>query len=426
MTHCQYRGCTTIFCLLCLSSFAVCARQLGHSFSRRPSSVISNTIVFGFCSSGNTVQSRISDVEIWWQTGYDGLLLVDHIPDGLPALPKGLHVQASDKWKFVSSAERCAWSQVADTHTSYPNADWYVLGDDDTFFVPEALQTVLAKYNASEPWYIGTPSESGKQNFDLGIWLLSTGVQLGQFAFGGGGIIISQGLMQALIPDFEQCLHNHDGMIGGDQRIGACIKVLTPGTELTPYAGMHQIDTVHHDSNMRALLEAHALHHMADVPLPGLGDLFGLRPYGKRNPYGILQQSICQAERFGTFSISAGLSVRWWDNSTYVSTAALSDAAQRNSLPSVSQNFIYAASLNTQSNLRSTINTWYAVADAFDNGAQAATKSPIKVQVEEPAGPGRWASSSWERLQCSIVSANAADNSIHIVLRQSQTASTST
>lgn len=423
-------ACTAIICLFSLSVFAD-ARQLGDLLGREHSGKrnSSSNIAFGLCSSGSTVQHRIQDVESWWQTQYNGLLLVDSIPEGLPALPKGLQVQASDKWNFVSSAERCAWGQIADTHTAYPDANWYVLGDDDTFFVPEALETVLSKYDASKPWYIGAPSESSIQNWYLGGWLLSTGAHIGEFAYGGGGIIISRGLMQVLIPDYEQCLHNHDGMVGGDQRIGACIKVLSPGTELTPYFGMHQIDTVHHEVDMLALLETHpveplvSLHHMADVTLPGLGDLFGLRPYAKRNPYGVLQQSVCQSKRFGTFSISAGLSVRWWNNQTNVSTDSMTDLAMRGDLPAVGQYFEYANSLNTQANLRSnTVNTWYA---AYDSTGDSQTVNAVtKIQVEEPAGPSRWASSRWERLQCSVVSENTADNSIHIVLSRKQTAST--
>ncbi|DBA85726.1 TPA: hypothetical protein ACH3X1_005292 [Trebouxia sp. C0004] len=426
----KHISCAALICLLSFGAVAQ-ARQLGNlairGHSSSSSSSSSSNIVFGLCSSGNTVHNRILDVESWWQTQYNGLLLVDNVPEGLPALPKGLQVQSSDKWDFVSSAERCAWSQIADAHTAYPSADWYVLGDDDTFFVPEALQTVLSKYNASKPFYLGAPSESGKQNYDLGIWLLSTGAQLGKFAFGGGGIIISRGLMQAMIPDYEQCLHDHDGMIGGDQRIGACVKVLSPGTDLTPYFGMHQIDTVHHENDLLAFLEAHpvqpllSLHHMADVSLPGLGDLFGLRPYVKRNPYGILQQTVCQSKHYGTFSISAGLSVRWWDNSTDISTDNVMDPAMRGALPAVGRYFVYADSLNTQANLRSrTINTWYAMYDAPDADSQASA-SMAKIQVEEPAGPARWTSNNWERLHCSLVSENTADNSVHIVLGSPQT-----
>ena len=356
-------------------------------------------------------------------------MLVDSVPDDLPALPEGLQVKTSDQWQFVSDAERCAWGQVADTHAAFPDADWYILGDDDTFFVPEALQTVLIKYDSEQPWYIGPKSESWWQNFDLGGWLLSTGPQLGDFAFGGGGIIISKGLMQALIPGYEQCLHDHDGMFGGDQRIGACVKVLSPGTDLTENLGMHQVDVFNHDIDMRAILEAHSvqplisLHHLADVPLPGLGDLKGLRPHVKSNPYGILQQSICQSKQFGTFSITAGLSVRWWNNSTEISLEDLTDAGKRGSLPPVSKSFVYADSLNTLDNMRSkTVSTWYAVYDGFNGDSQTESDFPIKVEVEEPAGPARWAGDTWDRLQCSLVSGNAADNSIRIVLTEQQVA----
>ena len=421
MTSRSSRAVTGLFVLLLVTTVASGSRLLGSKVTSTTRS--SSSVVFGFCSSGNTVTERVSHVQSWWQAHYSGLLLVDHVPGGLPALPEGLHVQAADnKWNFVSSAERCAWSQVSDTHKTYPQADWYVLGDDDTFFIPEALESALAKYEPSKPWYIGAPSESGKQNWDLGIWLLSNGGQVGEFAFGGAGIIISQGLMQILIPKFEECLHNHDGMIGGDQRIGACVKVLSPGTELTRFMGMHQIDTVHHDSDFLALLETHpvepliSLHHLADVLLPSLGNLFGLRPYAKRNPYGILQQSICQSKEFGTLSVAAGLSVRWWDNSTDIDVRDLTDYTMRGRLPPVTKYFAYASSLNTPGNLRSkTIKTWYAMYDAFNSDAMT-TDTISKVQVEEAAGPSRWMTAKWDRLRCSHVSLNRADDSLHIAL----------
>ncbi|MCJ1368705.1 hypothetical protein MMC16_007850 [Acarospora aff. strigata] len=420
MISCSSRSVASLLVLLFLA-VASGTRLLGKQAT---STTSTGGTVFGLCSSGNTVKDRVAHVQSWWQAQNNGLLLVDHVPDSLPAIPQGLHVQAADnKWKFVSSAERCAWSQVSDTHKAFPQADWYVLGDDDTFFIPEALEAALSKYDASEPWYIGTPSESGKQNWDLGIWLLSNGGQVGEFAFGGAGIIISQGLMQTLIPKFEECLHNHDGMIGGDQRIGACVKVLSPGTELTPFMGMHQIDTFHHDSDFLALLEAHpveplvSLHHLADVLLPALGDLTALRPYAKRNPYGMLQQSVCQSKAFGTLSIAAGLSVRWWDNSTDINIEDVTDYARRGCLPPVTRYFAYAKSLNTPGNLRSkTINTWYAVYGSSNSDALTATDAVGKIQVEEASGPGRWMAPRWDRLQCSHVSHNIADNSLHIVL----------
>ncbi len=404
-------------------AFCVVAAAQARLLGTKANNTTASSVVFGFCSSEQTVKERVSYVQSWWQAQHKGLLLVDHIPPGLPALPIGLRLAAADnKWKFVSAAERCAWSQVSDTHKAFPQADWYVLGDDDTFFIPKALELALSKYDASKPWYIGAPSESGKQNYDLGIWLLSNGNQTGEFAFGGAGIILSQGLMQILIPSFEECLHNHDGMIGGDQRIGACVKVLSPGTELTHFKGMHQVDSFQHNFDFLALFEAHpvqpliSLHHLGDN-LPGLGTLFGLRPYSKRNPYGMLQQSVCYSKQFGTLSIAAGLSVRWWDNNTDIQAGDLTEYASREKLPPVTRYFTYAKCLNPSGNLRSrTVSTWYAANDAFNSGALPAANMFSKIQVEEPAGPGRWMGGKWDRLRCSHISYNLADDSLYVAL----------
>lgn len=411
--------------LLSVSTFARGARQISV---KKPSSP---SLAFGFCSSRVTVNDRISDVAQWWDSRLSGVVLVDNeVPADLPALPAGLQVQAVSKpWQFVSAAERCAWGQVADMHAAYPKADWYVLGDDDTLFVPEALETVLSRYDSSKPWYMGSVSESPKQIHYFGVTALSTGSQLGSYAFGGGGIIISSGLMQRIIKDYQQCLHDHAGMFGGDQRIGACIKVLAPGTELTILKGMHQIDVVDHDCDLQAMLEAHAvqpllsLHHMAEVPLPGLGNLNDLRNQIRRDPYGALQQSVCQSEQHGTFSVSAGLSVRWWDASIDINIADLTDPAKRATLPKVSKYFVYSKGLNSEGSPKSkTISSWYAVYDAFDSTSLTDTASVTKVLVQAPAGPQRWLSSQWDRLQCPGVMSNVADNSVHIVLGGSQTA----
>ena len=411
--------------LLSIAAVAHGARQINV---KKPTS---SALAFGFCSSRVTVKDRISDVTQWWDSRLDGLVLVDNeMPDDLPALPAGLHVRATSKpWQFVSAAERCAWGQIADTHAAYPKADWYILGDDDTLFVPEALHAVLSRYDASKPWYMGAPSDSPKQNHDFGGWLLSTGPQLGSYAFGGGGIIISQGLMQIIIKDYAECLHNHDGMFGGDQRIGACVKVLAPGTELTILKGMHQIDTGAHDNDPQAMLEAHpvqpllSLHHMQAVPLPGLGNLLGLRNQIRRNPYGALQQSVCQSKQYGTFSVSAGLSIRWWDANIDVNIADLTDPAKRASLPKVSKYFVYSEALNTEGQTKSkSIKSWYALYDAFDGESQTDTASVTKVLVQEAAGPQRWLSPHWDRLQCAGLVVNAADNSMHIQLGGTQTA----
>ena len=43
-----------------------------------------------------------------------------------------------------------AWSMVCGTYQKYPDAQWYVLGDDDTVFVIENLLLILNERSAQD------------------------------------------------------------------------------------------------------------------------------------------------------------------------------------------------------------------------------------------------------------------------------------
>ena len=61
------------------------------------------------------------------------------------------------------------------------NVRWFVMGDDDTFFVRDNLVKVLQKYDHNSYYYIGSTSESHLQNIDFSY----------NMAYGGGGFAIS-------------------------------------------------------------------------------------------------------------------------------------------------------------------------------------------------------------------------------------------
>ena len=411
------------FVLLALVCFACTLVRLfawknaGHS-----------ALVFGLCSSQVTITDRISGVTQWWDSRLNGVLLLEtQVSRPLPALPDGLTIiKTSASWDFLTDGERCAWGQVMNTYNSFPQADWYVLGDDDTLFVPQALEVVLSGYDASKPWYMGSLSENPDHNAIFGGFLLRNGSQLGKFAFGGGGIIISQSLMQIIVRGYEQCLHDHAGMFGGDQRIGACVKVLSPETELTILSGLHQIDVA--GSHARELLEAHALepllslHHMQSVALPVPGNLQGLRLQIKGNPFGALQQSVCQVESFGTFSIAAGLSVRWWNAGVVVNTTEVMDPKQRDMLPKISRYFVSTKAFHLpRSTQQRTTDSCYTALDVLQSSSEVLTPAFDKIMVQEPSGHERWLQSSTKRLHCSTVTLDEVHSSVQIVLTEPQT-----
>ena len=118
--------------------------------------IVKVQIAYGLCSSVQTFPGRLEVMTQWWQPGMSGAVFVDTMPEGYDRqdVPKGLDVAVSSRpWAFVSEAERCAWSQITDLYRKFPQSDWFVIGDDDTLFVPEAVELYLRSLPASKKWY---------------------------------------------------------------------------------------------------------------------------------------------------------------------------------------------------------------------------------------------------------------------------------
>ncbi|KAI1919504.1 hypothetical protein LOZ12_000461 [Ophidiomyces ophidiicola] len=110
-----------------------------------------------------------------------------------------------------------------------PYTRWVSFVDDDTFFLSVArIASRLATLDASEKHYIGALSEAS--------WQVRT---FGEMAFGGAGIFISRGLLDALQPVYKRCLgtrYKH-----GDQKLSQCIKTYAK-TRLTAWDSLFQMD----------------------------------------------------------------------------------------------------------------------------------------------------------------------------------------
>jgi hypothetical protein len=124
-----------------------------------------------------------------------------------------------------------------------PDVHWFVMGDDDTLFSTDNLLRVLSKYDSSEMYYIGSSSESHKQNVHFSH----------SMAYGGGGFAISYPLAEALSEMQDDCLERYPDLFGSDDRLHACITEL--GVPLTQEHGFHQVHCWclcldHHDVDM--------------------------------------------------------------------------------------------------------------------------------------------------------------------------------
>ncbi|XP_031486946.1 uncharacterized protein LOC116255301 [Nymphaea colorata] len=264
-------------------------------------------IVFGIGASVDTWEKRRRYAELWWRPGETrGFVWLDRKPetweDGGP--PYRVSEDLSNRGFGGSpSAVRMARIAAESFRLGLEGARWFVMGDDDSVFVPDNVVAALAGLDHRAMWYVGAPSESVEQDL----------VHSYGMAFGGGGFAISLAAAEALSGAIDGCLERYGKFYGSDQRVQACMSEL--GVPLTRHPGFHQVD-IHGDAY--GLLAAHpmaplvSLHHLDAVEplfptktqLDSVGALMGAARF---DPARTLQQAFCYDPRLRwTVSVSWG------------------------------------------------------------------------------------------------------------------------
>ncbi|KAG0454012.1 hypothetical protein HPP92_025316 [Vanilla planifolia] len=280
-------------------------------------------IVFGIAASAKFWEKRKEYIKIWWRPRQmRGCVWLDkpvkEYSKNNSATAAGLPLIriSSDTSNFPYTHKQGSRSAlrisriVSETlRLGLDNIRWFVMGDDDTVFLPDNLVRVLNKYDHRQPYYIGSHSESHLQNIIFSY----------DMAYGGGGFAISRTLAIALSRMQDRCIHRYPALYGSDDRIQACMAEL--GVPLTRHPGFHQFDVY---GDLLGLLAAHpvaplvSLHHL-DVVEP-------IFPYSRSRPAaiqllfdgpvrldsaGVMQQSICyHGKRQWTLSLSWGFVVQ--------------------------------------------------------------------------------------------------------------------
>ncbi|KAG0145679.1 hypothetical protein CROQUDRAFT_671597 [Cronartium quercuum f. sp. fusiforme G11] len=138
------------------------------------------------------------------------------------------------RWLWYTTKERTGAEEV----------DWYVLCDDDTYFLDIAsarhgIPAVLDQYQSpkSVPYLVGSLSESSDQLRERGV-----------IAYGGAGIFVSRELMRMMnLPgQWEACDEEFAELLGGDMMISWCatraMKAISPSQIISLEPSLHQID----------------------------------------------------------------------------------------------------------------------------------------------------------------------------------------
>ncbi|KAG2568226.1 uncharacterized protein LOC120683362 [Panicum virgatum] len=304
-----------------LTAAAAEEKKRPGSAAAAPTPTTLQHVVFGIAASSRLWDKRKEYIKVWWRLrgamrGYvwlDRAVRESNMSTARTGLPA---IRISDDTSAFPYTHRRGHRSairisriVSETfRLGLPEVRWFVMGDDDTIFFPDNLLTVLNKFDHSQPYYIGSLSESHLQNiyFSYGM------------AYGGGGFAISRPLAEALARMQDGCIRRYPALYGSDDRIQACMAEL--GVPLTKHPGFHQYDVY---GDLLGLLAAHpvaplvTLHHL-DVVKPLFPDARS-RPAAVRRLFdgpvkldtaGLMQQSICydDANRW-TVSVAWGFVV---------------------------------------------------------------------------------------------------------------------
>ena len=195
-------------------------------------------IVFGIAGSSHLWKRRKELVRLWWRPkdmrGHVWLEERVSPEEGDDSLPAIMVSEDISRFRYTNPTGHPSGLRISrilseSFRLGLPDVRWFVLGDDDTIFNVDNLVAVLKKYDPSEMVYIGGPSESHSANTYFSY----------SMAFGGGGIVISHPLAEALSKIQDGCLDRYPKLYGSDDRLHACITEL--GVPLAREYGFHQV-----------------------------------------------------------------------------------------------------------------------------------------------------------------------------------------
>jgi len=117
----------------------------------------------------------------------------------LPAPPEMKALKEFLSWQYVARA--------------YPDREWYVKGDDDTYFIVNNMNRYLEEYDPRLPYYLGC-------KFHLG------GPGGVQYVSGGAGYVLSKVSTQRLAGATDRCLRYYGRVGEGDIAIAECLQTV--------------------------------------------------------------------------------------------------------------------------------------------------------------------------------------------------------
>lgn len=152
-----------------------------------------------------------------WQRDFPDLKVFtfDDVPPNISSELPEIHQikrQALEKNKKQTNLLLAAFGAI---HKLNPNADFYLLAEDDTILVKKNIDDVVSSLAIANP----------KNDVYVGKCVRIYSKKMGKvnFAMGGAGVLVSGDLLRRMAPGIDQCRSQYKEFQHGDARIAACL-----------------------------------------------------------------------------------------------------------------------------------------------------------------------------------------------------------
>jgi len=156
-----------------------------------------------------------------------------------------------------SSRNNMQLATVGEMYRDNPNADYYIIVDDDTVLVPVNLRGMIRdlRLNPNNETMLGRCVGYDEVGDGRGY----------SFVVGGAGIFMSHALVKAMAPHIPKCRHEYTHVYHADARIGGCINYTMKHAEvLDDLCSERREDTL--DSNSYMFTNGDVLEEMFNRP----------------------------------------------------------------------------------------------------------------------------------------------------------------
>ncbi|KAJ3129734.1 hypothetical protein HK101_005190 [Irineochytrium annulatum] len=134
--------------------------------------------------------------------------------------------ESSQGWKLDAHKNLPGFEAL---YKTYPNADWYMMIDDDSYLFLSNLERFVQGKKPDDALYFGNANVfvgcDGVRKFGDGPY----------FAHGGSGILMSRGALKKIVADVDSCIVKYHSCWAGDIRVALCLR--DQGVKLTHAGG---------------------------------------------------------------------------------------------------------------------------------------------------------------------------------------------